>query len=127
VRETRKLVAPYSCHDGTEADNKRETRIVTELSLSIPSADGLLEASMQLFGETISPGTGAFLLIALAMALSFEFVNGFHDTASAVATVIYTRSLRPAIAVIWSGCWNLYWGSYLCGWSCVCCIGAPAG
>ena len=48
-----------------------------------------------------------FLLIALAMALSFEFVNGFHDTANAVATVIYTRSLRPVIAVIWSGCWNL--------------------
>jgi inorganic phosphate transporter, PiT family len=58
---------------------------------------------MQLFGETVSPVTGAFLLIALAMALSFEFVNGFHDTANAVATIIYTRSLRPVIAVIWSG------------------------
>ena len=41
------------------------------------------------------------------MALSFEFVNGFHDTANAVATVIYTHSLKPCIAVIWSGCWNL--------------------
>jgi len=37
----------------------------------------------------------------------YEFVNGFHDTANAVATVIYTHSLRPWIAVIWSGCWNL--------------------
>jgi phosphate/sulfate permease len=62
---------------------------------------------MQIFGETISLNTGVFLLIALAMALSFEFVNGFHDTANAVATVIYTRSLRPVIAVVWSGCWNL--------------------
>jgi inorganic phosphate transporter, PiT family len=62
---------------------------------------------MQIFGETISLSTGVFLLIALAMALSFEFVNGFHDTANAVATVIYTRSLRPVIAVVWSGCWNL--------------------
>lgn len=62
---------------------------------------------MQIFGETITLNTGVFLLIALAMALSFEFVNGFHDTANAVATVIYTRSLRPVIAVVWSGCWNL--------------------
>jgi PiT family inorganic phosphate transporter len=65
------------------------------------------ESSMQLFGESISASTGVFLLLALAMALSFEFVNGFHDTANAVATVIYTRSLRPVVAVIWSGCWNL--------------------
>jgi PiT family inorganic phosphate transporter len=55
---------------------------------------------MQLFGESISASTGVFLLLALAMALSFEFVNGFHDTANAVATVIYTRSLRPVVAVI---------------------------
>ena len=36
-----------------------------------------------------------FLIFALALALAFEFVNGFHDTANAVATVIYTNSLRP--------------------------------
>jgi len=47
------------------------------------------------------------LCIAVGMALAFEFVNGFHDTANAVATVIYTHSLPPWIAVIWSGCWNL--------------------
>jgi PiT family inorganic phosphate transporter len=41
------------------------------------------------------------------MALSFEFVNGFHDTANAVATVIYTHSLPPVVAVVWSGLWNL--------------------
>src|SRR5580700_8343638 len=51
--------------------------------------------------------TGLFLLLALGLALSFEFVNGFHDTANAVATVIYTHSLKPWIAVIWSGLWNL--------------------
>src|SRR5579859_1112778 len=51
--------------------------------------------------------TGAFLILALGLALSFEFVNGFHDTANAVATVIYTHSLKPWIAVIWSGLWNL--------------------
>jgi inorganic phosphate transporter, PiT family len=44
--------------------------------------------------------------IALLIALGFEFVNGFHDTANAVATVIYTHSLEPHIAVVWSGMWN---------------------
>ncbi|MGA9800722.1 MAG: inorganic phosphate transporter [Terriglobales bacterium] len=44
--------------------------------------------------------------IALLVALGFEFVNGFHDTANAVATVIYTHSLEPHIAVVWSGLWN---------------------
>src|SRR5215470_8750899 len=62
---------------------------------------------MQLFGQTVAFGSGVFLLLALAMALSFEFVNGFHDTANAVATVIYTHALKPWVAVIWSGCWNL--------------------
>ncbi len=44
--------------------------------------------------------------IALLVALGFEFVNGFHDTANAVATVIYTHSLEPHMAVMWSGAWN---------------------
>src|SRR5271163_2640266 len=44
--------------------------------------------------------------VALLVALGFEFVNGFHDTANAVATVIYTHSLEPHIAVTWSGFWN---------------------
>jgi PiT family inorganic phosphate transporter len=44
--------------------------------------------------------------IALLIALGFEFVNGFHDTANAVATVIYTHSLSPNLAVVWSGGWN---------------------
>ena len=49
----------------------------------------------------------ALLGLALLIALGFEFVNGFHDTANAVATVIYTHSLEPHIAVVWSGMWNL--------------------
>jgi PiT family inorganic phosphate transporter len=44
--------------------------------------------------------------VALFVALGFEFVNGFHDTANAVATVIYTHSLEPHVAVVWSGFWN---------------------
>src|SRR6202034_932375 len=48
------------------------------------------------------------LFVALLIALGFEFVNGFHDTANAVATVIYTRSLPANIAVVWSGMFNLF-------------------
>jgi PiT family inorganic phosphate transporter len=62
---------------------------------------------MELFGETLTFGAAFFLLLALALALSFEFVNGFHDTANAVATVIYTHTLKPVYAVVWSGVWNL--------------------
>src|SRR5262249_31414937 len=47
------------------------------------------------------------LFVALLIALGFEFVNGFHDTANAVATVIYTHSLPANVAVVWSGTFNL--------------------
>jgi phosphate/sulfate permease len=43
------------------------------------------------------------LFLCLFLACAFEFVNGFHDTANAVATVIYTNSLKPTQAVVWSG------------------------
>ena len=47
------------------------------------------------------------LFVALLIAFAFEFVNGFHDTANAVATVIYTRALPANFAVVWSGLFNL--------------------
>lgn len=47
-----------------------------------------------------------FVGLALALALLFEFVNGFHDSANAVATVIYTKTLTPTLAVMWSGFFN---------------------
>ena len=56
--------------------------------------------------KTIAPFL--LLFVALLIALGFEFVNGFHDTANAVATVIYTRSLPAHIAVVWSGMFNLF-------------------
>jgi PiT family inorganic phosphate transporter len=62
---------------------------------------------VHLFGEPLTAFTAIFLLVALGLALSFEFVNGFHDTANAVATVIYTHTLPPNVAVVWSGIWNL--------------------
>ncbi|UAK23373.1 inorganic phosphate transporter [Sphingomonas nostoxanthinifaciens] len=73
---------------------------------------GLIYAGTSIFldtqkvGEPLAIGAFAFLGVALLIALGFEFVNGFHDTANAVATVIYTHSLKPVFAVIWSGTWN---------------------
>ena len=51
-------------------------------------------------------GLSILLVVCLLAACIFEFINGFHDTANAVATVIYTRSLKPHTAVVWSGVWN---------------------
>jgi phosphate/sulfate permease len=48
------------------------------------------------------------LFLCLFLACAFEFVNGFHDTANAVATVIYTNSLKPTQAVVWSGFFNFF-------------------
>ncbi len=61
---------------------------------------------MQHFLADLTPATLALLIGALLLAFTFESINGFHDTANAVATVIYTHTLRPWIAVVWSGCWN---------------------
>jgi PiT family inorganic phosphate transporter len=62
---------------------------------------------LHIFGQTVTFGTAFALLAALGLALGFEFVNGFHDTANAVATVIYTHTLKPVYAVVWSGFLNL--------------------
>src|SRR5262245_41906200 len=74
---------------------------------------GLIYTAFSLSSDVASSGTQVtaflpyFLLgIALLIALGFEFVNGFHDTANAVATVIYTHSLPPNFAVVWSGIFN---------------------
>lgn len=63
---------------------------------------------MALFDALGSLGSGQVILLlaALVIAFGFEVINGFHDTANAVATVIYTKSLKPTPAVIWSGLWN---------------------
>jgi len=54
----------------------------------------------------LEPHVLLLLIACLVAACAFEFVNGFHDTANAVATVIYTNTLRPWVAVVWSGFWN---------------------
>ena len=54
----------------------------------------------------LEPHVLLLLGVCLLAACAFEFVNGFHDTANAVATVIYTNALRPWVAVVWSAFWN---------------------
>lgn len=54
----------------------------------------------------LSTEASLMLLVCLLAVCFFEAINGFHDTANAVATVIYTKTLPPVFAVIWSGCWN---------------------
>jgi inorganic phosphate transporter, PiT family len=72
---------------------------------------GIVYIGYSLSHDLIGLKTGSVLPyvllgVALFVALAFEFVNGFHDTANAVATVIYTHSLDPQIAVTWSGFCN---------------------
>lgn len=76
-------------------------------------AGGLGFAAYSLHNDVVQSGTEVinllpFLLlgVALLIALGFEFVNGFHDTANAVATVIYTHSMPAHVAVVWSGFFN---------------------
>jgi PiT family inorganic phosphate transporter len=74
---------------------------------------GLLFVAYSLYVDVDASGSRTttflpflLLFVALLIALGFEFVNGFHDTANAVATVIYTHSLPAHFAVVWSGSFN---------------------
>jgi inorganic phosphate transporter, PiT family len=76
-------------------------------------AAGLLFVGYSLYVDVTETGVKTttllpflLLFVALLIALGFEFVNGFHDTANAVATVIYTHSLPAHFAVTWSGFFN---------------------
>ena len=58
------------------------------------------------FISELTASASILLIICLVAVCLFEAINGFHDTANAVATVIYTNSLKPMVAVVWSGFWN---------------------
>ncbi len=81
------------------------------LIFGIALVAGFVYAAYHLLSDLNSvqaPSAYAYVLlgVALVTALGFEFVNGFHDTANAVATVIYTHTMEPHVAVVWSGIWN---------------------
>jgi inorganic phosphate transporter, PiT family len=76
-------------------------------------AGGLFFMAYSIYADVTGSGAKSLAIlpmlllgVAMLIALGFEFVNGFHDTANAVATVIYTHSLAPQYAVVWSGTWN---------------------
>ncbi|MGA8713206.1 MAG: inorganic phosphate transporter [Roseiarcus sp.] len=101
-------VAPVKPH----LDHPMDIRLA--LGILAALAGGLFYMAYSIRSDIAESGGGPttilpFVLLGVAMliALGFEFVNGFHDTANAVATVIYTHALPAQVAVIWSGCWNL--------------------
>ena len=100
---------PLAVHDKMN----RKPGMIPMIIFGIVLVGGIAWAASQLLGDlfavqhSASVTAYALLAVALLIALGFEFVNGFHDTANAVATVIYTHSLEPHIAVMWSGMWNL--------------------
>jgi PiT family inorganic phosphate transporter len=100
---------PLAVHDKMN----RKPGMIPMIIFGIVLVGGIAWAASQLLGDlfavqhSASVTAYALLAVALLIALGFEFVNGFHDTANAVATVFYTHSLEPHIAVMWSGMWNL--------------------
>ena len=108
ARLGRGAAAPVKPHLDHSVDPRFALGILAVLAL------GLFYMAYSIRSDLSAAGGGPttivpFLLlgIALLIALGFEFVNGFHDTANAVATVIYTHALPAQVAVVWSGCWNL--------------------
>jgi PiT family inorganic phosphate transporter len=70
------------------------------------------------FITDLSPYVSFLLIVCLLAVCFFEAINGFHDTANAVATVIYTKTLSPTVAVVWSGIMNflgVFFGGILMG------------
>lgn len=98
---------------GLSAQFGRKPGVLTMVIFFVVLGLGLLYTAFSLkqdmddLGTVVLTWTPFVLLgVALLIALGFEFVNGFHDTANAVATVIYTHSLPPNFAVVWSGAFN---------------------
>jgi inorganic phosphate transporter, PiT family len=93
-----------------EAKLSRSPGRIGMLGFGIVLVIGVIYSAYHLLSDlsAVHNSATAYVLlgIALLVALGFEFVNGFHDTANAVATVIYTHTMEPHIAVVWSGFWN---------------------
>ncbi|HSZ61361.1 MAG TPA: inorganic phosphate transporter [Terriglobales bacterium] len=108
IREPLTVVAPRpAIHDKLSKSPGK----IGMIGFGVVLVIGVIYSAYHLLGDLSTVHTGSvmpyvLLGIALLVALGFEFVNGFHDTANAVATVIYTHSLEPHIAVVWSGFWN---------------------
>ena len=87
--------------------------VVGMIGFGAAIATAILYVAYSIYADASAAGVQAttylpfmLLFIALMIALGFEFVNGFHDTANAVATVIYTNAMPANVAVVWSGFFN---------------------
>ena len=104
--------APASGHSLLDKKMKKGPGLLGGLIFAAVIVGGLAYCGFNIVNDMghvviVSIWPYVLLAVALLIALGFEFVNGFHDTANAVATVIYTHSLEPNVAVVWSGIWNL--------------------
>ena len=98
---------PVLVNNGKQKNKKAILLFMGLLVLGCVFTGSRLFADVQHTGLTESHNLLLLLpAIALFVALGFEFINGFHDTANAVATVIYTGSLPPTVAVVWSSAFN---------------------
>jgi inorganic phosphate transporter, PiT family len=107
VAPTTAPAAPHALHDKMA----KGPGAIGMLIFGVVLIAGIIYIGVSLSHDLIALQGGSVLPyvllgVALFVALAFEFVNGFHDTANAVATVIYTHSLDPQIAVTWSGFCN---------------------
>ncbi|MGO8955311.1 MAG: inorganic phosphate transporter [Rhodomicrobium sp.] len=107
------IAVPMPLQASSKPDLNAKSGPATAIIFILLLAGGLLFTAYSLYQDVQETGVSIttylpFLLlgVALLIALGFEFVNGFHDTANAVATVIYTHSLPPQVAVLWSGLFN---------------------
>lgn len=94
-------------------DLRRPTGVAARVLIGGGAIATLLYVAYSIHRDVVATGAQptawapfALLFVALAIALGFEFVNGFHDTANAVATVIYTNAMPAGPAVVWSGVFN---------------------
>jgi PiT family inorganic phosphate transporter len=107
------IAAPMPMQASSKPELSTRVNPATAIIFILLLATGILFTAYSLYIDVEETGVPVrtylpFLLLggALLIALGFEFVNGFHDTANAVATVIYTHSLPPQFAVVWSGLFN---------------------
>jgi PiT family inorganic phosphate transporter len=105
------LLSVVPARPALEAKLNRSPGKIGMVGFGVVLLVGIIYSAFHLLTDLSTVHSGSImpyvlLGIALLVALGFEFVNGFHDTANAVATVIYTHSLEPHIAVVWSGFWN---------------------
>ncbi|MBB1149286.1 MULTISPECIES: inorganic phosphate transporter [unclassified Myroides] len=61
---------------------------------------------MEFFTEILSNQSGIMLIVIIVLALGFDYINGFHDAANSIATIVTTRVLTPFQAVLWAAAFN---------------------